>query len=301
MKSIVRRDTGEDWQDYLRRLMQAEGIENPTLEEMQRFDRKRKGKKVSNEDWESPVDPDARITRMKDGRTHLAYKAEHVIDLDTELILAATVRGADEADSQTLVDSVMEAQTHLNEAELDVTIEEVVADKRYHATDQLELAASVGARTYIPEPKSPHKRKLKKLTKKKRQALLNNRKRSKRAKAKRLHRRRSERVERSFAHICDTGGARRTWLRGTGKVQKRYLLTAAASNLGLIMRKLFGAGEAKAWAALLAVFTLLQTTWLHITRPCRRQIAFRSPLADRRRIGPVIRTWLRHKRFSTGC
>ena len=154
MKSIVRRDTGEDWKEYLRRLLkEQQGIENPTDEELRRFDRQRKDKRVSNEEWMSQTDPDSRITKMKDGRTHLAYKAEHVVDLETELVLAASIRHADEGDVDTMVDSVMEAQTNLSEAGIDVEIEEAVADKGYHATDTLELAESLGIRTYIPERK----------------------------------------------------------------------------------------------------------------------------------------------------
>lgn len=154
MKSIVRRDTGEDWNEYLRRLLkEQQGVENPTDEELRRFDRQRKDKRVSNEEWMSSTDPDSRITKMKDGRTHLAYKAEHVVDLKTEVVLAASIRPADEADVDTMVDSVMEARTNLSEAGINVEIEEAVADKGYHATDTLELADSVGIRTYVPEPK----------------------------------------------------------------------------------------------------------------------------------------------------
>ena len=143
MKSIVRRDTGEDWNEYLRRLMkEREGVENPTDEELRRFDKQRKDKRVSNEEWMSETDPDSRIAKMKDGTTHLAYKAEHVVDLKTELVLAASIRHADEGDADTMVDSVMEAQTNLSEAGIDVEIEEAVADKGYHATDTIELAES---------------------------------------------------------------------------------------------------------------------------------------------------------------
>ena len=136
MKSIVRQDTGEDWNEYLRRLLQEEqGVENPTDEEIRRFDKQRKDKKVSNAEWQSPTDPASRIAKMKDGRTHLAYKAEYVVDLKTEVVLAASIRHADEADTDTMVDSVMEAQLNLSEAGIDVEIEEAVADKGYHATD----------------------------------------------------------------------------------------------------------------------------------------------------------------------
>ena len=243
MKTIIRRDTGEDWNEYLRRLMrEQEGVENPTDEDLRRFDQKREDKRVPNDEWMSPTDPDSRIAKMKDGRTHLAYKAEHVIDLETELVLAASIRHADEGDPDTLVDSVMEAQTNLSEAKLDVEIEEAVADKGYHATDTLELADSLGIRTYIPEWKVKGKRKWEGVSAAARRAFLNNRRRTRGARSKRLQRKRSERVERSFAHVCDTGGARRGWLHGIVKVQKRYLIAAVARNLGLVLRKLFGIG-----------------------------------------------------------
>jgi hypothetical protein len=141
MKSIVRRDTGADWRQYVMQLMREEGTiapeDEPSDEELRRYDKKRK-KKVSNDDWVSVTDPDARITKMKDGRTHLAYKAEHVVDLESEILLAAEIRPADEADTQTLVDSVMEAQINLEAAGSDIEIEEVAADKGYHANATLE-------------------------------------------------------------------------------------------------------------------------------------------------------------------
>ena len=243
MKSIVRRDTGEDWKEYLRRLLkEQQGVENPTDEELRRFDKQRKDKRVSNEEWMSKTDPDSRITKMKDSRTHLAYKAEHVVDLDTELVLAASIRHADDGDADTMVDSVMEAQMNLREAGVEVEIQEAVADKGYHATDTIELAESLGVRTYIPERKIKGKRKWRDVPAEKRRAVLNNRRRVRGARSKRLQRLRSELVERSFAHVCDTGGARRSWLCGIEKVQKRYLLAAVARNMGLVMRKLFGIG-----------------------------------------------------------
>ena len=156
MKSIVRRDTGEDWRQYVARLMHEDGTieadHEPSDDELRRYDKQRK-KTVSNEDWVSPTDPEARITKMKDGRTHLAYKAEHVVDLDSEILLAAEVRPADHADQQTLVDSVIEAKINLEAAGSEVEIEEVVADKGYHANATLELAADLNLRTYIPEPR----------------------------------------------------------------------------------------------------------------------------------------------------
>jgi len=98
MKSIVRKDSGEDWKAYLHRLAEAEGVEIKTEEDLRRFDKNRKDKKVSNEEWTSPTDADSRIAKMKDGRTHLAYKAEHTIDLESEFVLDATVYTADQPD-----------------------------------------------------------------------------------------------------------------------------------------------------------------------------------------------------------
>ena len=153
MKSIERKDTGEDWKEYLRRLAAEAGIENPTEEDLRRFDKKRTDKKVSNDDWQSPSDPDSRIARMKDGRTHLAYKAEHVVDLKTDLVLAAVVYEAHRGDAETLAESVVQAQLNIIEADSPANIRDAVADKGYHSADTLALLnGPLGLRTYIPEP-----------------------------------------------------------------------------------------------------------------------------------------------------
>jgi transposase len=242
MKGIVRKDTGEDWKEYLKRLMAAEGIEDPTDEEIRRFDKKRKHKKVSNKEWQSPADPDSRIAKMKDGTTHLAYKAEHTVDLDSEFVLAAKVCTADQSDPSTLVDSVLLAQVNLVMAGSEQEIEEAVADKGYHKAETLADCEAWSTRTYIPEPKGrdydwedkPEAW---------RKATEANRRRTKGTRSKQLQKKRSELVERSFAHVCETGGGRRTWLRGLGDVTKRYVAQVAAHNLGLLMRKLFGVGK----------------------------------------------------------
>jgi transposase len=249
MKSIVRRDSGEDWKQYVTRLMQEEGAlekdHEPTDEEVRRYDKQRKHKKVSNEEWVSATDPESRITQMKDGRTHLAYKAEHVVDLKSDLVLAAEIRPATDADTETLVDSVIQARVNLQEAGSEAEIEEAVADKGYHAADTLELCEYVGLRTYIPEPQRKHERRWTDKPAEFQRAVYNNRRRMRRGKGKQLQRRRSELCERSFAHLCDTGGGRRTWLRSLVNVTKRYLIAAAAHNLGRILRKLFGVGKPK--------------------------------------------------------
>jgi len=250
MKSIVRRDTGEDWKDYVTRLMREEGVigaaHEPTAEEVRRFDKPRKNKKVSNEQWRSSTDGDARITQMKDGTTHLAYKAEHVVDLKSDLVLAAEISRADQADTATLADSVVAAQLHLKGAGSDAAIEEAAADKGYHAAGTIELCEFLQVRTYIPEPRRRHRSKWADKPAAFRRAVSGNRRRVRRAKGKALQRRRSEVCERTFAHICETGGARRTWLRGLVDVGKRYVIAAAAHNLGRLLRRLTGAGKPKA-------------------------------------------------------
>lgn len=249
MKSIIRRDTGEDWKQYVARLMREEGVidpkHEPTDEEIRRYDKKRKNKQVSNAEWVSPNDTAARITQLKDGRTHLAYKAEHVVDLDSELILAAEIRPADHGDAQTLVDSVLKAQENLQRAGIETEIEEAAADKGYHSAETIELCDALGLRTYLPEPKLKHERTWTDKPLEWRRAVYENRRRMKRAKGKRLGRLRSERVERSFAHVCDAGGMRRSWLKGLIDVTKRYLIAVAAHNLGRLLRKLFGIGKPK--------------------------------------------------------
>jgi transposase len=270
MKSIVRRATGEDWKTYLRGLAAEAGIENPTDEELRRFDKTRQDKKVSNDEWESPNDPDSRIARLKDGTTHAAYKAEHVIDLKTDLVLSAAIYPADQGDAETLAESVVQAQKNVISADSPANIEEVVADKGYHAAETLALVnETLGVRTYIPEPKRKSPWKWRNRSAAERRAITANHRRVQGARSKTLQRRRSELVERSFAHVCQTGGARRCWLHGLLKVSKRYLLQVAARNLGLIMRKLFGMGTPKglqkaggrAWLAYLLTRTLCSASW----------------------------------------
>jgi transposase len=266
MRAIVRKDTGEDYKTYLARLAKEAGIENPTDEQLRRFDRKRK-KKGSNEDWKSATDGDSRIAKMKDGRTHLAYKAEHAVDLDSGLVLSAAVHPADQGDAATLVDSLLRTQVNLVRAGLEIEVEEAVADKGYHKSEALAECAEWGVRTYIPEPKRK-KRTWADKPESWRVATAANRRRVKGARSKRLQKKRSELVERSFAHVCETGGGRRTWLRGRVNVTKRYLIQAAAHNLGVVMRRLFGVGKPRvlqgcggAFAALVLLMAVL-TGWV---------------------------------------
>ncbi len=239
MKSIVRKDTGEDWKQYLQGLAQAEGIENPTEEDLRRLDRKREDKRVSNEQWESGTDRDSRIAKMKDGRTHLAYKAEHAVDLASEAIVATTVTFADKSDPQSAPSTLSLAEANLVLAGSEKKIEEVVMDKGYHDNRLLVRLAEQGVRTYIPERRQKNRRWTDKPAACE-NAFRANRLRVRRQKGKQLNRWRSERCERTFAHVCETGGGRRTWLRGQRNVSKIHTIRCAAYNLGLLLRKVWG-------------------------------------------------------------
>ena len=239
MKSIVRKDSGEDWKEYLRGLAKAEGIENPTEEDLRRLDRGRKDKKVSNEQWESPTDPDSRIAKMKDGRTHLAYKAEHAVDLVSEAIVATTVTFADKSDPQSAPVTLSLAEANLVLAGSETEIAEAVMDKGYHDNGLLAQLAERGVRTYIPERRQKSRRWTDKPVEYE-QAFRANRRRVRGDKGRKLNRWRSERCERTFAHVCETGGGRRAWLRGQTNVSKVHTLKCAAYNLGLLLRKVWG-------------------------------------------------------------
>ena len=261
MKAIRRKDTGDDWKEYLKKLATEAGLEGPSDEELRRFDQQRQGKKVSNKDWESPADPDSRIAKMKDGTTHLAYKAEHVVDLGSNLVLAAEVYHADQADSGTLRDSVLSAQVNLARAGSEAVIEEVAADKGYHKAETLADCADEGLRTYIPEPQRTKDRAWTDKPAGWEEAYRGNRRRVQGARGKRLQKKRSEYVERTFAHVCETGGGRRSWLRGLVDVSKRYLMQVAGHNLGVLMRRLFGVGTPRALQGACAALAALGWAW----------------------------------------
>jgi transposase len=262
MKSIVRRDGGGTWKAYLTKLANEAGIKDPTDDQLRQFDRKRKGKKTSNDDWQSPSDPDARITKMKDGTTDLAYKAEHAVDLETEIVVAAGVKPADAADGETVKDTVVEAQGNLNDAtKHECRITEVVADKGYHKTETLAWLGDRGIRTYVAPRRDKRKRRWDDKPEGWQEAVYENRRRTGREKGKQLQRRRAEVVERSFAHVCTTGGSRRTWIRGLVEVGKRYLVNVMAHNLGVILRKLIGVGKPREWAAARALLASCAALW----------------------------------------
>jgi transposase len=250
MSSIVRRETGEDWKAYIRRLAEEDGVESPSDEDARRWDRKRgKNKKVGNDEWVSATDPDSRIVKMKDGTTHLAYKAEHAIDLDSDLVVSASIYRGDHADDESLAATLDDARDHLEAIGSEAEIEEVVADKGYHATDTLVACEARGIRTYIPERKERWKRRWTDKPSEAKEAFHRNRRRTRGARNPGLQRKRSEYVERSFAHTCETGRGRRTHLRGMYDVGKRWLVHLAGRNLGVLMRKLTGMGTPRSLQA----------------------------------------------------
>ena len=254
LRSIVRRDNGQSYEDFLKDLAQKSGIATPTREDLARVDRKRK-KKGSNAEWVNPHDPDARITKMKDGSTHLAHKAEHAVDMETGAVVAVTLQEADLGDTTTVKETLTEAGmtvAELVEREQEIEeagnsqvqvggVEEVVADKGYHSGPVLQEMKAAGVRTYIPEKKQAGKRHWVG-KEEQRDAVYANRQRLQRAKGKQLLRKRGELIERTFAHCYETGGMRRTHLRKHNNILKRLLIHVAGMNLGLLLRSVYGIG-----------------------------------------------------------
>jgi transposase/osmotically-inducible protein OsmY len=251
LRQIVRRNTGEGYREMLERMAEASGVATPTAEELVRLDRQRRGKRLSNEDWVSPTDPEARIARMKDGTTHLAYKPEHAVDLDSGAVVAAEIHLADEGDTATITGTLQAAQRNLARLGAAPSPEapaDCVADKGYHSRAVLKDLDGSPWRTRIAEPQR------KNLCRwhgddEARRAVYNNRIRLRSEVGKQALRKRAEIVERSFAHVLDRGGMRRAWLRGRENIHKRYLIHVAGHNLGLLLRLLIGVGTPKEAAA----------------------------------------------------
>ena len=263
MRSIVRRDTGEDYQAYLTGLAQASGIATPTRDDLARLDRKRK-KTTSNKDWRSPVDPDAKVAKMKDGRTHLAHKVEHAVDLDTGAVVAVTVQGADTGDTTTIGDTTVAAADQIEDAQAEVddpqAFTALVADKGYHSNEVMVDLQAVGVRSYVAEPDRGRRDWSK--AREAQAPVYANRRRIRGARGKRLMRRRGERIERSFAHAYETGGMRRTHLRGHRNILKRLLIHLAGFNLGVLFRQLIGVGTPRSLQGrCLAALMVLVSSW----------------------------------------
>ena len=245
LRSIVRRDDGTGYEDFLKGLAKESGIETPTRADLAKIDKKRP-RKGSNEDWEHPHDPDAQITKMKDGRTHLAHKVEHGVDMDSGAVMAVTLEGGAAADSQTLSLTMAEVSENVMALGKEAP-KEWVADKGYHCNETMELMEEFGLRGYISEPDRGRRTWKGKETA--RDGTYANRRRIRGGRGKRLMRQRGEKLERGFAHCLETGGMRRVWLRGHGNILKRYLIHVAGFNLGLVMRKLLCAGTPRGLAA----------------------------------------------------
>jgi transposase len=267
MRSIVRRDTGESYQKFLTRLATASGLKTPSREALARLDRRRK-KRTSNADWVNPADPDAKVTLMKDGRTHLAHKVEHAVDLETGALVAVTLHGADVGDTTSVLATTLTAAEQLAAVQATVPTA-LVGDRGYHSNDTLLTLRRLGIRTYLAEPdrgrrcwtKEPDAQ----------HPVYDNRRRVGGPRGKRLMRRRGEYVERTFAHVYGTGGLRRVHLRGHPNILKRLIVHAGAFNLGLLMRQMFGRGTPRGlqgrrppsdllWQALSLLAAALQLT-----------------------------------------
>ena len=240
LRSIVRRDTGESYEAFLTRLAEASGIATPTRADLARVDRKRK-KKGSNDDWTHPDDPDARITKMKDGRTHLAHKAEHAVDLETGAVVGVTVQPADDGDTESLAETIITAAEQIERVQPAAdAVRDLVADKGYHSNQVLVDLEAVGVRAYLSEPDRGRRNWRGKPTA--RAAVYRNRRRIRGARGQRLLRQRGEHLERPFAHLYETGALRRVHLRGHPNILKRVLVHTGGFNLGLLMRRLTGVG-----------------------------------------------------------
>ena len=306
MRSIVRRDTGEAYEEYLKGLAKASGIRTPTRAALARLDRRR-AKKGSNAEWTSPSDPDARITKMKDGRTRLAHKAEHAVDAESGVIVALTVQDASIGDTGTIMQTLIEAEGQLVKLRslpgLETSVDgmqEVTADKGYHSDDVLVGLEEVGLRTYISEPDRGRRRWRGDDTA--RQAVYANRRRTRAQRGQRLQRMRGERVERSFAHLYETGAMRRTHLRGHPNILKRLLIHAGAFNLGRLLRHRHGTGTPRGMQGRSGRLLLVLLSLYRHVRPLLRLYALAH--AHRPIHSPSAAASLavgRQRRFATGC
>jgi transposase len=258
LRAIVRKDTGEDYPEYLKRLAEASGVETPTKEALIRFDRSRKGKKMSNAEWEHPQDPDARIGLTKHGACDMVHKCEAASDLETGAVVAVTMQAADLGDTTTITETLAAARENLEavaardvDSMLAVSLEpasEVVADKGYHSNACLSELDGDLVRTYVSEPERGRRNWAGKETE--RDAVYANRRRIRGRRGKRLFKRRAEICERNFAHLFEGGGMRRTHLRGHRNILKRLLIHACGLNLGLVMRKMYRMGTPRGMAEL---------------------------------------------------
>ena len=311
LRTIVRRDTGEGYQDFLKRLAQESGIETPTREQLGRLDRKR-AHKGSNEEWEHPHDPDARVSKMKDGRTHLAHKVEPAVDFSSGAVVAVTLQPADRGDTASVRETVCEAGEQIarvagEEKSEGVNLEgpkEVVLDKGYHSNEVLAEFAEWKVRSYCSEPERGRRRWEGKPEAQ--AAVYANRRRIRGERGKRLLRQRGEKLERSFAHLYETGGMRRVHLRRHPNILKRLLVHAAAFNLGLVMRQLLGHGTPRGLQGcrldlLLALLRLLTGVWARKLASEGHAECFEPYLRSSEALSGVLLATAKKTPSTTGC
>ena len=279
MRAIVRRDDGTEYEEWLEQLAAASGIETPTREDLAKLDRKRPNK-GSNKDWEHPHDPEARIAKMKDGGTRLAYKLEQATDMDTGAVVATTVQTMDGGDTASLPNTPDEAERRL--AEVGAEPQELVADKGYHSNATMTGVKERGLRSYVSEPNRGRRNWRRNRDAQK--PTYANRRRIRGERGKRLLRRRGEMLERTFAHLLVSGGMRRVHVRGREEIRKRMLVHTAAFNLGLLMRKRFGFGTPRGLQGLATAAAALADAsaraFFAFAGPIRRFLGCLRPHAD---------------------
>lgn len=305
MRSIVRRDTGESYTEFLEGLARASGIETPTRQDLARLDRHRP-KKGSNQEWEHPDDPDAVITKMKDGRTHLAHKVEHVVDLKTGAVLAVTVQAANSGDTTTLTETLIEVAAQMETLE-SITdgirkdrLTELVADKGYHSNDTLTPLRAGGVRTYISEPARGRRKWIGKSEEQK--AVYANRRRIRGNRGKDLLRQRGMMLERPFAHCLETGGLRRVFLRGRANILKRVLVHYAAFNLSLILRQHLGKGTPRGLQGFTALHFIAHVVLIYDLQTMSKLLNSRKQLSGIQFQQPAwCSSVLRNFTSTTGC
>jgi transposase len=316
MKTIVRKADGATYQDYLKKLAKAEGIENPTPQDLQRMDRKRRGKKVSNRHWKSKTDGQARIARLKDGRTHMAYKVENAMDIDSRITVASEVHAADQGDSKTIGKTLLSADEIVMNAGVKGGIDDVIVDRGYHADAVLEEMDGKGYRAYIAEPnrrrrnwKAQRRRDGDDAVTRRQRVFYASRRRSRSLKGRSLQKKRAEYPERGFAHLKRTGGLARVFVRGRREVTKKVQSYVAAANLGVILHALLGIGTPrslqgrlrKALSVLFALVCCLIAPFRRLRHPRIQFVAWRAATVSIRRIQVRLSLRTLNPVYATGC
>jgi hypothetical protein len=249
LRALEQRNTAESYWDYVRKLAAEAGVDPTDPKAVRRFDKQREGRKTSNQDWQNPHDPAAKVGRTKHGATDMLYKPEHVVDLESGAIVQVEVRAGDAGDNDArLAERVMSAVDTLSavlpEMPLEKLGEELCGDEGYFALGPIGELQACGVRTVISDPQAQRRNRAK-ASPEQRTVLRRAQRATTSASGKALLRKRGEHLERSFCHVLDHGGLRRTTLRGTENLQKRYVVGALTYNLSLLLRTLCGLGTPK--------------------------------------------------------